>query len=101
MKKELFNPLYWKRSALLMFLGLGLAIWFIFFDTYSLVTRVQLEWRKAELVEEKQQLDLRAEQLRQELDELSKQEHALEKIAREEYGMKKPGETVYKIEKVE
>ena len=101
MKKELFNPLYWKRSALLMFLGLGLAIWFIFFDTYSLVTRVQLEWRKAELVEEKQQLDLRAEQLRQELDELSKQEYALEKIAREEYGMKKPGETVYKIEKVE
>ena len=101
MKKELFNPLYWKRSALLMFLGLGLAVWFVFFDTYSLVTRVQLEWRKAELVEEKQQLDLRAEQLRQELDELSRQEHALEKIAREEYGMKKPGETVYKIEKVE
>ncbi|PTM13014.1 MAG: hypothetical protein DA446_06105 [Bacteroidetes bacterium] len=99
MKKELFNPLYWKRSLLMSFLGLGLAVWFLFFDTYSLLTRVQLEWRKTELIEEKQQLDARAQQLRQELEELAKEDQGLEKIAREEYGMKKPGETVYKIEK--
>lgn len=98
MKKELLNPLYWKKSVLLGLLAAVVVIWIAFIDTYSVLTRVQLEWRKAELIEETHQLEIRKEQLQKSLQEISG-DKALEKIAREEYGMRKPGETVYKIEK--
>lgn len=68
-------------------------------DTYSLYTRYELNQRKAEL--EKRTAELREETaiLEIKLENLDNNADLLEKIAREEYGMRKPGETVYKIEK--
>src|SRR5690625_63140 len=105
--RELLNPLRWKKSFLIAILlsfliAILLAftgIWFLFLDTYSVYTRYELSRRHAEL-------ERRAEQLREEtailetkLKDLQNNADLLEKIAREEYGMRMPGETVYIIEK--
>ena len=91
------NPLYWKKSVLVSLLIGFFVLWFLFFDTYSLTTRYQLESQKDELIERTRELELKTEELRQKIDELKNNPDLLEKIAREEYGMRKPGETVYRI----
>lgn len=97
MTLQYLNPLRWKKSFLVSILVGFLAVWFLFIDTYSLYTRFELYQRK-------QDLEKRTEQIREEtiiieekLDKLKNNPGLLEKIAREEYGMRKPDETVYII----
>ncbi|MEX0771315.1 MAG: septum formation initiator family protein [Balneolaceae bacterium] len=97
MNYQIFNPLRWKKSFLISLLVAFVAVWFAFFDTYSLYTRYQLHQRKADLEERTEELRRETEVLEQKIDELESNPELLEKIAREEYGMRKPGETVYKI----
>lgn len=72
-------------------------IWFTFFDSHSLVKRIQWHQELARLTEEN-------EALREEIDTLEERlaeplsDEIIEKIAREEYGMRRPGETVYRVE---
>ncbi|MFO7848279.1 MAG: septum formation initiator family protein [Balneolaceae bacterium] len=97
MNTKHLNPLYWKKSALIGLLVGIFALWFLFFDTYSLTTRYQLESQKDELIERTRELEQESEELRKKIETLENNPDLLEKIAREEYGMRKPGETVYKI----
>ncbi len=99
MKLEYLNPLRWRKSFLGLILGSFLLIWFTFIDTYSLKTRWQLKQRQAELEKRTEELNLEAARLQKEIEHLEKDPALLEKIAREEYGMRKPGETVYKIQR--
>jgi cell division protein FtsB len=99
MKIEHLNPLRWKRSFLISSLIAFLAVWFLFIDTYSLTTRYQLESRKKELVERTAETEQKTAELEQKIEELQRNPDLLEKIAREEYGMRKPGETVYRIQR--
>lgn len=101
MNAKHLNPLYWKKSALVSLLISFFVLWFLFFDTYSLTTRYQLESRKDELIERTIELELKTEQLEQKIEDLKNNPDLLEKIAREEYGMRKPGETVYRIKPAE
>ncbi|HKL15577.1 MAG TPA: septum formation initiator family protein [Balneolaceae bacterium] len=94
--KHLF-PLYWKKSVLVSLLIGFFVLWFLFFDTYSLTTRYQLESRKDELIERTKELELKTDELEKKIEELKDNPDLLEKIAREEYGMRKPGETVYRV----
>lgn len=91
------NPLRWKKSALLSVLVLFLVLWFGFFDTYSLWSRFQLEKEKRDLVNRTELLVHQTEQLRMKIESLQNDPAILERIAREEYGMRRPGETVYRI----
>lgn len=93
----LLNPLRWKRSFLLSVLALFLVIWFGFFDTYSLWTRFQLERDKRDLVRRSEQLVSETEILKKRIEALRNDPALLERIAREAYGMRRPGETVYRI----
>lgn len=97
MNTQQLNPLYWKKSALISLLVGIVALWFLFFDTYSLTTRYQLETRKSELIERTTELEAKSEELQEKIKALEKNPDLLEKIAREEYGMRKPGETIYRI----
>jgi len=72
-------------------------VWFLFIDTYSLLARYQLNDRKETLKAKTEQLEAETEKIIQKIDHLSHDPALLERIAREEYGMKKEGETVYKI----
>jgi cell division protein FtsB len=93
----LLNPLRWKRSFLVSVLVLFLVIWFGFFDTYSLWTRFQMERDKCDLIKRTEQLVAETELLKKRIESLRNDPALLERIAREEYGMRRPGETVYRI----
>ena len=101
MNVELFNPLRWNKKILLGLLGLVIVIWFLFIDVYSLKTRWDLSQQKKELIQKTEELKNESEILEQNIQNLKKNPNLIEKIAREEYGMKKPGERVYKIKKKE
>lgn len=97
MNLELLNPLRWKKSFLItVLIGCSL-IWFVFFDTYSLLTRYQLSQKQADLAKKTEILQKKTRQLEQKIKNLRTDSALIEKIAREQYGMQKPGEVVYKI----
>ncbi|MDZ7772507.1 MAG: septum formation initiator family protein [Balneolaceae bacterium] len=97
MNWQLLNPLRWRKSFLALVLGGFVLIWFTFLDTYSLWTRYQLHQQKQELRERTRQLERESAELRTKIERLETDSALLERIAREEYGMKKEGETVYKV----
>ncbi|MBK97504.1 MAG: hypothetical protein CL672_01775 [Balneola sp.] len=101
MNVELFNPLRWNKKILLGLLGLVIIIWFLFIDVYSLKIRWELAQQKKELIQKTEKLKNEAEILEQNIQKLENNPDLIEKIAREEYGMKKPGERVYIIKKKE
>ncbi|MDG5766840.1 septum formation initiator family protein [Balneolales bacterium ANBcel1] len=98
MNFRFLNPLRWRRSLLLSVLLLLLILWFGFLDTYSVRTRVQLNMEKEELILETERLQSETAKIQEMLDELDSNPEMLERIAREEYGMRKPGETIYRIQ---
>lgn len=99
MNLKLLNPLRWKRSFLISLVLGFFIIWFTFLDTYSLYARYQLNQEKKFLIEETKRLQAEAELLNEKIQTLEENPDLIEKIAREEYGMRKPGETVYRIKK--
>jgi cell division protein FtsB len=101
MNLQILNPLRWKKSFLALILGGFVFIWFTFIDTYSIWTRVELSQQKSELKAKKEQLKEETEILKQKIEALNNDPALLERIAREEYGMKREGETVYKIKEVD
>ena len=85
------------QGPLLVVVVLLSALWFTFFDSHSLVKRVRWHQEAARLTEEnealRQQIEILEERLAEPLSD-----DIIEKIAREEYGMRRPGETVYRVE---
>lgn len=97
MKFELLNPIKWKKSVLVILLSTFVLVWFSFVDSYSIYTRWSLHERKDFLKARTEALRAETELLKQKIESLNENTALLEKIAREQYGMRKPGETVYKI----
>ncbi|MGM0587935.1 MAG: FtsB family cell division protein [Bacteroidota bacterium] len=97
MNKQLFNPLRWRKSFLAIILAIFLLVWFGFLDTYSIWTRYQLAERKDELKAKTEQLNKETQLLQQKVHQLQTDSSLIERIAREEYGMKRKGETIYRI----
>jgi cell division protein FtsB len=83
----------WIAAALVIFL----LLWIAFFDSHSLIRRYRWHAEYERLQQENQRLQRETERLRQELAEPLTDER-IEEIAREEYGMIRPGETVYRVE---
>lgn len=101
MDLKLLNPLRWRKSFLFLVLGGFVLIWFLFIDTYSVWTRYQLSQEKEELKQKTEELQANTSELKESIEKLENDPDLLERIAREEYGMKKEGETVYKIKPVD
>lgn len=99
MKLDALNPLRWNKRFLVSLLVAFLVVWFSFIDVYSLKTRWELSQRKKELIERTADLSMKSDELKTKLSSLENNQVLLEKIAREQYGMRKPGETVYKIKR--
>ncbi|MGK7370011.1 MAG: FtsB family cell division protein [Candidatus Halalkalibacterium sp. M3_1C_030] len=97
MNFQILNPLRWRKSFLILILGGFVFIWFAFIDTYSLWTRYDLSQRKDDLKQKTEQLEAETARLKQQIKDLKNDPALLERIAREEYGMKKEGETIYKV----
>ena len=78
----------------------AILVWIGFFDSHSLLRRYRWHQEHDRLTKENQQLRNDIQQLRERLDRpLS--DSLVERIAREEYGMKRPGETVYRLQEDE
>lgn len=73
-----------------------LLVWVLFFDSHSLLQRYQWHQELETLTQENAELQHDIQRLEEQLERpLSDQ--VVERIAREEYGMKRPGETVYRV----
>jgi cell division protein FtsB len=99
MNLQFLNPLHWKKSFLALLLATFVIIWFTFIDSYGLKTRWDLYTQKKDLIERTAELKAQSKELKTKINQLDKDPALLEKIAREEYGMRKPGETVYKVKR--
>ena len=85
------------RLSLAAAFGLGLFVWVAFFDSHSLAKRIAWHQELAHLNQENATL---REQIRTLEDGLEATPSAsvVEQIAREQYGMRRPGETVYRVD---
>jgi cell division protein FtsB len=92
---QILNPLRWRKKFLVSLLAAFIIIWIGFIDTYSLYTRYRISQEKADIIQKTQQLEQETVELEQKIKDIQNNRELLEKIAREEYGMKKPEETVY------
>ncbi len=76
---------------------IGLGLWVAFFDSHSVYRRVSYAHELDRLTVENERLAdenaALADQLEAGLDDAT-----LEEVAREEYGMRRPGERVYRVE---
>ena len=75
-----------------------LIVWLTFFDSHSLIRRIGWHQEFGRLQDENEELQTQISDLESELEKGLSDER-VEKIAREEYHMKKPDETVYRVEK--
>ncbi len=85
-----------RRRAILVATSL-LLIWLTFFDSHSIARRIAWHRELNHLQIENVRLQTDIEQLETELEK-GLTDDRVEKIAREQYHMKKPGETVHQVE---
>jgi cell division protein FtsB len=82
---------------LMLAVGMLLLLWVLFLDSHSIFNRVS--WNR-----EADQLEVQNEELREEIQQIKHDiKHAgdpenVERVAREEYGMRRDGEKVYRVE---
>ncbi len=98
MNTEILNPLRWKRSYLYGVLIGFLVLWFGFFDNYSLWTRYSLNQERAGLEQEIERMQEETRILEARIESLENDAAYLERIAREEYGMRREGEVIYQVQ---
>lgn len=84
------------RWRLLIAALLLLGGWLLFFDSHSVVKRYRWHQELEHLEQENADLRRQIEELDHTLKE-GLSEEDIERIAREQYGMRRPGETVYRV----
>jgi cell division protein DivIC len=89
---------FFSNPANLIFSAIILAlVFYLLFAKKGLVQRIKLELESRKLKKEIELLQIQNEQLRKKIHELETNPKAVEKIAREKYGMVKEGEELFKI----
>ena len=89
------------KKLLAGIVAFGLIGSYVVFGSHGIVQRIRLERQAAELTRKIISAEEEARDLEQQAKELDTNKKAIEKIAREQYGMARPGETVYKVKKEE
>ena len=85
------------RRRLLLVGLVALIGWLAFFDSHSLVRRVGYYHELRQISAENERLRAENTVLDEQVNEGLSDEMA-ERVAREQYGMRRPGETVYRLE---
>jgi cell division protein FtsB len=86
-----------KRTALFIFLFI--LFLYLLFDNKGIITRLKLEAEKREWNQKLQADSAETRRLQEQIKALESDKKTIEKIAREKYGMKREGETVYQVKK--
>lgn len=76
---------------------LGLILWVAFFDSHSVWRRVAYAQQLDRLTEENAAIGAENDALEARLDR-GLDDATVERVAREQYGMRRPGERVYRVE---
>ena len=84
------------RRRLSLMAAAALAAWLLFFDSHSLVQRFAWHRELAIVREDNARLEAEIARMNAEL-ERGLSDEMVERIAREQYGMRRPGETVYSV----
>lgn len=84
------------RRWILWAVGIGVLVWIAFFDSHSLLRRVQWRMEYEDLQEENRALREEISRVHDRIEAIESDE-MIERIAREQYGMSRPGETVYRV----
>lgn len=85
------------RLRLLLAGAVGLVLWVAFFDSHSVWRRAAYARELDRLTEENATLEAQNAALAERIDRGLDAE-TVERVAREQYGMRRPGERVYRVE---
>ncbi|MFV1981466.1 MAG: septum formation initiator family protein [Rhodothermia bacterium] len=77
--------------------GILVLLWVLFLDSHSILNRVIWSREASSTEVRNEELQAEIEYLRVEIEHAGDPE-AVERVARESYGMRKDGETVYRVE---
>lgn len=72
---------------------------YVLFGSHGVVQRLRLQYEKRELEHLIKEAESETQRLKTEVQALDANPKAIEKVARENYGMVREGETVYKLNK--
>jgi cell division protein FtsB len=86
-----------RQRRTLIVLGVIVLLWVLFLDSHSVFNRVRWYREADDLREENRRIEARISEVREELGRRS-DDKEVERIAREAYGMRRDGETVYRVE---
>ena len=87
-----------KRRTAFIVVGLLLVLYFLF-DNKGIINRIRLESKRQQLIEQVRADSLESQRLQSRIKDLQNDRQTIERLARERYGMARPGETVYKVKK--
>lgn len=96
MLTDLKDLLHDYRRAVLYAIGAAVLIWVTFFDSHSLWSRYSFHRAKVDLQEENEKLKADIQRLEERLSAPLTDEDVI-RIAREEFGMSRAGESVYPL----
>lgn len=86
-----------RRRLVLAIIVLVPIVGFVLFSKRGVIARVGLELEKQQALEEIARVRAQEDSLRKVIQHLQSDTLLIEKLAREKYGMIKPGETVYTV----
>jgi len=86
-----------KRTALIV--ALFLLLLYFLFDNKGIVPRLRLESEQREWEEKLKADSAETKRLQEQIKALETDKKTIEKTAREKYGMKREGETIYQVKK--
>ncbi len=75
----------------------GIVLLYVFFNSNGIYQRIKLENQKKEILEKIQTAEDEHKKLQEHSKALEGDKKAIEKVAREKYGMVREGEKVYKV----
>lgn len=81
-----------------MLATLGFIFWMLFLDVNSFLMHLELNAEKKDLQQSIEYYEAEITTDKKQLDELTSNPEMLEKFAREQYWMKRPGEEIYLID---
>jgi len=86
-----------KRTGLLLLASF--LVFYLLFDNKGIIARVRLEMKKRDLIAKVAATEKENDALKAQIKELEGDKKTIEKIAREKYGMARPGEKLYRVQK--
>ncbi len=85
-----------RRRAAFVIVGVVLAS-YVLFNNRGIIARIRLEHQRHVMIDKVKAAEDETKKLQAYLKALDGDKETIEKVAREKYGMARPGETVYKV----